>query len=241
MKKTAVITGASRGIGRAAAEYFAGRGWRVIVNYNMNAAKAEEVVGGINSSGGEAYAFRADVGELSDCERLIEFARSFGRIDALINNAAISEVGLFTDLTPEREGRLFDVNLFAPMRLSQLVLPDMIHEKSGAIVNVSSMWGQVGASCEVQYSTSKAALIGFTKALAKEVAPSGIRVNCVCPGVIDTDMNAHLSPSELEALTDEIPMCRLGQAREVAECIYFLCESGSYVTGQVLAPNGGIV
>lgn len=168
-----------------------------------------------------------------------EFAEKFD-IDLLVNNAGISEVGLFNDISLEREKRLFDIDLFAPMNLSRLVLPNMIRKKSGGIINISSMWGQVGASCEVQYSTAKAGIIGFTKALAKEVAPSGIRVNCVAPGVIDTEMNAHLSKADMESLADEIPMCRIGSASEVAECVYFLAES-SYLTGQVISPNGGLI
>ena len=238
--KTAVITGASRGIGAATAELFGEHGWRVICGYYNNEEKVRKVAEKIGKSGGEAHIFRADVGRFDDCKLLIEFAKSFGRLDLLVNNAGISEVGLFTELSPEREKRLFDVDLFAPMNLSRLVLPSMIHEKSGAIINISSMWGQVGASCEVQYSTAKAGLIGFTKALAKEVAPSGIRVNCVAPGVIDTEMNAHLTEDDMRALADEIPMCRIGRAREVAECIYFLTEA-SYVTGQVISPNGGLI
>ena len=238
--RTVIVTGASRGIGAATAEYFGGRGWRVICGYYNNEGKVREVAAKIEKSGGEAKIFRADVGNFDDCRSLVDFALSFGKIDVLVNNAGISEVGLFTDLSPEREKRLFDVDLFGPMNLSKLALPSMIHEKSGAIVNISSMWGQVGASCEVQYSVAKAGIIGFTKALAKEVAPSGIRVNCVSPGVIDTEMNSHLSADDMAALADEIPMCRVGSAIEVAECVYFLCES-SYVTGQVLAPNGGLI
>ena len=238
--KTVIITGASRGIGAATAEYFGERGWRVICGYYNNEGKVKKVAESIEKSGGEAHIFRADVGSFDDCKALIEFAEGFGRVDVLVNNAGISEVGLFTDLSPEREKKLFDVDLFAPMNLSRLVLPGMIHEKSGSIINISSMWGQVGASCEVQYSTAKAGIIGFTKALAKEVAPSGIRVNCVAPGVIDTEMNSHLSDEDMRALADEIPMCRIGTAREVAECVYFLTES-SYLTGQVISPNGGLI
>ena len=238
--KNVIVTGASRGIGAATALYFGERGWRVILNHRDSEEKARSVASEIRSRGGEAEVFRADVGIFSECEALVDFALEFGKLDLLVNNAAVSEVGLFTDITPERERRLFEVDLFAPMNLSRLVLPGMIREKSGSIINISSMWGQVGASCEVQYSTAKAGLIGFTKALAKEVAPSGIRVNCVAPGVIDTEMNSHLSPDEMTALADEIPMCRIGQAREVAECVYFLAES-SYVTGQVIAPNGGLI
>lgn len=238
--KTVIITGASRGIGAATAEYFGERGWRVICGYYNNEGKVRKVAENIEKSGGEAHIFRADVGNFDDCKALTRFAESFGKVGVLVNNAGVSEVGLFTDLSPEREKRLFDVDLFAPMNLARLVLPGMIHEKTGSIINISSMWGQVGASCEVQYSTAKAGLIGFTKALAKEVAPSGIRVNCVAPGVIDTEMNSHLSDEDMRALADEIPMCRIGSAREVAECVYFLTES-SYLTGQVISPNGGLI
>lgn len=235
--KTVLITGASRGIGAATARYFGERGWKVIVNCNKHEAAARKLadeIGGV--------VFGADVGDREDCRRLIEFAlERFGELDALVNNAAVSEVGLFTDISDEAAERLTEVDLIAPMRLSKLILPSMIRRKSGAIVNVSSMWGQVGASCEVHYSAAKAGLIGFTKALAKETAPSGIRVNCVAPGVIDTEMNGHLSKEELSVLADEIPMCRIGRPEEVAECIYFLCENGSYITGQVLSPNGGLI
>lgn len=237
--KTVLITGASRGIGAATAEYFGERGWRVICGYYNNEEKVRKVAEKIEKFGGKAEIFSADIAKFEECQAIVNFAEKFD-IDLLVNNAGISEVGLFNDIPLEREKRLFDIDLFAPMNLSRLVLPNMIRKKSGGIINISSMWGQVGASCEVQYSTAKAGIIGFTKALAKEVAPSGIRVNCVAPGVIDTEMNAHLSKTDMEALADEIPMCRVGSAREVAECVYFLAES-SYLTGQVISPNGGLI
>lgn len=241
MKKTAVITGASRGIGRAAALYFAEMGWSVVINYHTSKEKADELVSIINQRGGEAVSVCADVGCSDKCRELIEMAyKRFGRIDALINNAAIDEMMPFDMLSHEREKRLFDVNLFGTMNCTRYALPYMIAEKSGSIVNVSSIWGRVGASCEVQYSTSKAALIGFTKALAKEVAPSGIRVNCVAPGVIDTDMNSNVSKEDMDEFLTEVPMGRMGTPREVAECIYFLCNS-EYVTGQVLGVDGGYI
>ena len=237
--KTVVITGASRGIGAATAEYFALRGWRVIVNYFKSESRAREVADKIAAAGGEAHIFRADVGNTDDCRKLIGFAAGFGSIDALVNNAAIDEMLPFDMLTIERERRLFDVNLFGAMDCTRFALPHMIREKSGSIINVSSIWGQVGASCEVQYSTSKAALIGFTKSLAKELAPSGIRVNCVAPGAIDTEMNHNVSPEDMAAFCEEIPMGRMGTAAEVAEAIFFLWEGG-YITGQVLGVNGGM-
>ncbi len=239
--ETVLITGSSRGIGRAAAEYFGERGWRVIVNYNNSEDAAKEVAEHINKSGGEAHIFKADVGVSEECETLVKFAAGFeNRIDVLVNNAAIDEMMPFDMLSLERERRLFDINLFGAMDCTRYALPYMLHEKKGSIVNVSSIWGQVGASCEVQYSTSKAALIGFTKALAKETAPSGIRVNCVCPGVIDTDMNKNVSEDDMAAFVSEIPMARMGTAMEVAECIYFLSRQ-TYVTGQILGVNGGYV
>lgn len=237
--KTVLITGASRGIGAATAEYFGERGWCVICGYYNNEEKVLKVAEKIEKFGGKAEIFSADIAKFEECQAIVNFAEKFD-IDLLVNNAGISEVGLFNDISLEREKRLFDIDLFAPMNLSRLVLPNMIRKKSGGIINISSMWGQVGASCEVQYSTAKAGIIGFTKALAKEVAPSGIRVNCVAPGVIDTEMNAHLSKADMESLADEIPMCRIGSASEVAECVYFLAES-SYLTGQVISPNGGLI
>lgn len=239
--KTVLITGASKGIGAATAEYFAEQGWRVIVNYINSEEAAMALVKRLNDNGGEAYAFKADVGSTADGKALVDFAASFsGKIDALVNNAAIDELIPFDMMPTERERRMFDVNLFGAMDCARFALPYMVHEKDGAIINVSSIWGQVGASCEVQYSTTKAALIGFTKALAKEVAPSGIRVNCVAPGIIDTDMNASIPEDEINEFLTEVPIGRMGTPREVAECIYFLCTS-RYVTGQVLGVNGGFI
>ncbi len=223
------------------AELFAEKGWRVILNYCSSESAAAALEDKIRQGGGTAHRFRADVGNIEECRALVNFAESFdGRIDALINNAAIDEMGLFGDISPERERRLFDINLFGTMNCTRFALPAMIREKEGSIINVSSIWGQVGASCEVQYSTAKAAIIGFTKALAKEVAPSGIRVNCVAPGVIDTDMNANVSEADLASFCEEVPMGRMGSPREVAESIYFLA-TASYVTAQVLGVNGGYV
>lgn len=239
--KTVLITGASRGIGRACAEYFASHAYRVVINFNSSETAAMELSEAINNSGGEAHIYRADVGCVRECRALVEFAASFdGKVDTLVNNAAIDEMMPFDMLSPERERRLFDVNLFGAMNCTRYVLPYMVHEKRGSIINIASIWGQVGASCEVQYSTAKAALIGFTRALSKEVAPSGIRVNCVSPGIIDTDMNKNVSAEDLAAFCEEVPMCRMGTPVEVAECVYFLANA-SYVTGQVLGVNGGFI
>ncbi len=239
--KSVIVTGASRGVGEACAKLFAAHGWAVCVNCVSRRDAADEAVRQIAASGGEAFVCQADVSDPADAKRLAdETLARYGRIDALVNNAALSHIGLFGD-DPEAEKRLIDVDFIGPMNCARAVLPHMLREHAGAIVNVSSMWGQVGASCEVVYSAAKAGLIGFTKALAKEVAPSGIRVNCVSPGVIDTEMNAHLTEDDRQALIDEIPMCRFGSPNEVAECICFLCEKAAYVTGQVLGVNGGLI
>lgn len=238
--KTVLITGASRGIGAATAEYFAERGWRVVINYYKSEQEALALAETIRSRGGEAYTFKADVGVTDECQSLVEYVMSIGngKLHALVNNAAIDELIPFDMMPFERERRMFDVNLFGAMDCTRFALPHMVREREGSIVNVSSIWGQVGASCEVQYSTTKAALIGFTKSLAKEVGLSGVRVNCVAPGIIDTDMNKSFSRDELDEFCSGVPMARMGTAAEVAECIYFLC-GASYVTGQVIGVNGG--
>lgn len=240
--KTVLITGASRGIGRACAEYFAKNGWRVVINYNNSEEAAQSLAETINKNGGEAYAFKADVGITNECKTLVEYAAKVGggKIDALVNNAAIDAIMPFDMMPIEDERRMFDVNLFGAMNCTRFALPYMISAKNGSIVNVSSIWGRVGASCEVQYSTTKAALIGFTKALSKEVAPSGVRVNCVAPGIIATDINKSLTKDELDEFLADVPMGRMGTPEEVADCAYFLCDS-TYVTGQVLGVDGGYI
>ncbi len=240
--KTVLITGASRGIGKACAECFAEYGWRVVINYNSSEAAANELVDKIKASGGEAYAFKADVGVTDECRALVEYAVSVGggKLDALVNNAAIDAFAPFDMLSKEDEKRIFDINLFGAMDCTRFALPYMVRDREGSIVNVSSIWGRVGASCEVQYSTTKAAIIGFTKALSKEVGMSGVRVNCVAPGIIDTDMNASLTKEDVDEFLTGVPLGRMGTPREVAECVYFLC-GATYVTGQVLGVDGGYI
>jgi 3-oxoacyl-[acyl-carrier protein] reductase len=173
---------------------------------------------------------------------IADILRTYRRVDALVNCAGIAHIGLFTDMTEDEWDHLFAVNVRSAFSVTKAVLPGMITRQTGAIVNVSSMWGEVGASCEVAYSATKAALIGLTKALAKEVGPSGVRVNCVAPGVIDTDMNAQLTDDDRAELADETPLCRIGAAAEVAQTILFLCgEGASFITGQVLGVSGGLV
>ncbi len=238
--KNVLITGGSRGIGAECVRLFCERGYSVVFTYKNSEAKAMEIVGQTHSRG-----IMCDLECESDIlSAVAEAKKHFGEsgVDILVNNAAISEIKLFSDITSEDWNRMISVDLTAPYLFCREVLADMIHKKSGRIINVSSMWGVVGASCEVHYSSAKAGLIGMTKALAKELGPSGITVNAVAPGVIDTEMNSHLTKGEIEMLTDEIPLMRMGNAREIAELIYFLAgEHSGYITGQVIGANGGMV
>lgn len=238
-----LISGASRGIGRAAAFAFARAAWFVGVNYCQSEKEAQEVVASIADIGGLACALQGDVRSPADCAAMVQTMEArFGPLDALVNNAGISLPGLFSDVSGADWQRTLDVNLTGARNMAAAVLPGMISRKRGAIVNVSSMWGRCGASCEVAYSAAKAGLIGFTKALAREVGPSNIRVNCVAPGVIQTDMNAALTPKDMAALSEATPLCRIGQPAEVAEAILFLAgPSASFITAQVLGVDGGYV
>jgi len=243
LKKTVIVTGGSRGIGAETARLFAAEGYSTIINYNRSKAAAEAVRDSIVSSGGCCDIFGADLSRSDNADALIDFTLSrFGGVDVLINNAGISSYGLTQDITDEEWRNIFAVNTDSAFYCSRAVLPHMISKKSGRIINISSIWGICGASLEVAYSASKAALIGFTKALAKEVGPSGITVNCVAPGVTATDMCASLSEDTMAALADETPMMRIGTPSDIAESILFLAsDKASFITGQVLSPNGGIV
>ena len=232
--KTVLITGASRGIGASCARIFAENGWKVYMNCRKNAEMLYDMQKELENS--EVLVF-----DVSDKKAVAESLEGL-TFDCLVNNAGIALFSPFDAVTEEQEKALYGVNLFGALNCTRALLPAMIRRKSGCIINVSSMWGETGGSCEVDYSAAKGALISFTKALAKEVGPSDIRVNCVCPGVIDTDMNAHLSVADIDALTDEIPLERLGNAEDVAEAVYFLAsEKASYITGAVLDVNGGIL
>lgn len=242
-KKTVIITGASRGIGKETARFFAQKGWNIVINYNTSENEAKELFAEL-SPVANASIFKADVSSKSETDALAEFTlKTYGGIDALINNAGISYgTMLFSDTSDADRKRLFDVNLFGTFNAVQSVLPHMLHKKSGSIVNVSSIWGLTGASCEVVYSSSKAAVIGFTKALSKELAPSSIRVNAVAPGVIDTKMNSFLSESERSDILQDIPLGRFGTPAEIASLIYFLSsDDSSYITGQVITADGGFI
>lgn len=243
MNKTVVITGGSRGIGRAAALKFAAAGYRVAVIYRSDDNAAETLIDELKMAGTDAESYKCDVAsysQVADTAALI--MQRFGKVDVLVNNAGIAQIKLLIDQTEEDWDRIMDVNAKGVFNCCRHFLPDMLSRKSGRIINVSSMWGISGASCEVAYSASKAAVIGFTKALAQETGPSGVTVNCVAPGVIDTEMNAALSMDDMRALCDEIPLMRIGRTDEAASAILFLAsDEASYITGQVLSVNGGMV
>jgi len=243
MRKIALITGGSRGIGAACVRAFAEDGYAVAFLYNRSEEKAQVLVKSLRAEGHDAAAYQCDVANPAQVKAVVsDILRTYRRIDALVNCAGIAHIGLFSDMTEDEWDHLFAVNVRSVFSVTKAVLPGMISRQKGAIVNVSSMWGEVGASCEAAYSATKAAIIGLTKALAKEVGPSGVRVNCVTPGVIDTDMNAQLTDEDRAALADETPLGRIGTAEEVAKTILFLCgEGASFITGQVLGVSGGLV
>ena len=243
MRKIALITGGSRGIGAACVRIFAEDGYAVIFLYNNSREKAETLVQTMRAEGRDVSAYQCDVADAVQVQSVIaDILRTYRHIDVLVNCAGIAHIGLFTDMTEAEWDCLFSVNVRSAFSVTKAVLPGMISGQKGSIVNVSSMWGEVGASCEVAYSATKAALIGLTKALAKEVGPSGVRVNCVTPGVIDTDMNAQLTDDDRAALAEETPLGRIGAAEEVAKTILFLCgEGASFITGQVMGVSGGLV
>ena len=237
-----LITGSSRGIGAETACLAAQNGYHVILNYAHADEKARAVADKILSSGGECTLFRADVSDSAETESLKEALNTLGGVDVLVNNAGVSSFSLLMDLPEEEWDRIFNVNVKGMFLMTKLCLPYMVHEKRGSIINISSIWGLCGASCEVHYSASKAAIIGFTKALAKEMGPSNIRVNCVAPGVVDTDMNRSLDSDTIKALGEETPLGRIAKPSEIARTVLFLAsDDASFITGQVLSPNGGIV
>ena len=241
--KTVLISGASRGIGAAAARLFARNGYTVAVNYRADREGAEALVREITEAGGDAFAVCADMADSAAVDAMAaKVLARCGQVDVLIHNAGVAQQGLLTDMTPEEWHRMMGVHLDGAYHLARAIVPPMVRRHSGSILTVSSMWGEVGASCEVAYSAAKAGLIGFTKALAKELGPSGIRVNCVAPGVIDTAMCAALDEQTRAELAEETPLGRLGTPEDVAEALYFLAsENAAFVTGQVLGVSGGFV
>ena len=242
--RNVLVTGASRGIGLATAKKFASEGNNVILNYNKSEENAKLAKTEIEALGVKCLTIKADVSDAVQVDRMFHQIRAeLGGIDVLVNNAGVAlRQGLFTDFDENERRRVFDVNVHGMMNCCREAMPDFISKKKGKIINLSSIWGVSGGSCEVIYSASKAAVIGFTKALAKELAPSGINVNCVAPGMIATDMNSHLSDEETELFRQEIPMQRIGKPEDVADVIYFLAsDAASYITGQILTVDGGLI
>ncbi len=240
MEKTVLITGGSRGIGAACVEAFAAAGCRVVFSYLHSQEQAAALCARWE---GRALAVQADVADRDQVTALFRQAeQAFGPVEVLVNNAGIAQQKLFTDITPAEWRRMLAVHLDGPFYCCQAALPAMIRAKWGRIINISSMWGQVGGSCEVHYSAAKSGLIGLTKALAQEEGPSGVTVNCIAPGVVETDMMAGFSAADKQALAEETPLCRLGRPEEVAAAAVFLAgDQAAFITGQVLGVNGGLV
>lgn len=246
MSKTVLVTGASRGIGRAVAVAFAQSGYNVAVNYNKSQEKAMALKSELTNSGTAAEKIllvQANLEETAEIEKMVgQTVEHFGSIDVLVNNAAVWFGNLVTDITETDWDKIFNVNVKAVFTACKLVLPQMINRKNGRIINISSMWGQVGSSCETAYSATKGAVDAFTKALALETGPSGITVNAVSPGFIDTDMNSCLGREETEAIINETPLCRIGKPKDVADAVLFLAsDKADFITGQILPVNGGLV
>ena len=241
MEKIALVTGSSRGIGRAIAAHLAREGWAVCINYIERRDCAEELAAQLTAEGCRVMAVQADVADREAVNAMIRrVEETFGPVSLLVNNAGITSQELFQDMTPELWHRYFGVNVDGSFHTIQAVLPHMLREHEGCIINISSIWGLRGASCEATYSATKHALIGLTKSLAAELGPTGIRVNCVAPGVIQTDMLSVLPPEALPMLAQETPVGRLGTPEDIAYAVSFLAdEKASFITGQVLTSDGG--
>ena len=239
--KTIIVTGGSRGIGKCMVENFAKDGYNVVLNYNKSEKSARQIKQNLEDEGYRIEIFKADISRREEVKKLIEFTLSkFENVDVLINNAGIARIHLFTDVTEEEWDEVMNTNLKSAFFTTQEVLPTMINRKKGSIINISSVWGLVGASCEAVYSASKAGLDGLTKALAKELGPSNIRVNGIAPGIIDTEMNSNLDKKIKEEIEKEIPLGRIGKPIDVYKCAKWLVED-EYITGQIISPNGGWV
>lgn len=243
MKKVALITGSSRGIGRAEAITLARDGYAVCVNCVEREDKAQELVDMLRSNGCETMCYKADVADAAAVKQMVTaIEEKLGAVTLLVNNAGIAKQCLFQDMTEDYWRHIFDVNLNGAFNTIQAVLPHMLHEHSGCIINTSSIWGQHGASCEVAYSATKHAIIGLTRSLAQELAPTNIRVNCVAPGVINTDMVQVLGRETLDALAEDTPVGRLGRPEDIAAVVSFLAsDAASFITGQVITSDGGFI
>ena len=242
-KKTVLITGGARGIGKAMSKAFAKEGYNVLVNFNKSENEAKELYTILNEKNFSVKLFKADISNREDVEDMVDYCiKEFGGLDVLVNNAGVSQDKLFTDITDEDWDNMMNINLKGSFYCSQVALKYMISEKKGNIINISSIWGLSGASCEVHYSITKAGIIGMTKALAKEVGPSNIRVNSIAPGVINTDMLSGYNEEDIDALVEETPLMRLGTPEDIANCAIFLAsDKSNFITGQVISPNGGFV
>ena len=239
INKVVIVTGGSKGIGAETVRSLAYENYKVVLNYNKSEEKAKKIQQELKKYGKEIKIFKADVSKREEVKKLIEFTlNTFGKIDILVNNAGISQTKLFTETTDEEWNNILQTNLNSVFYCTQEVLKIMINRKEGCIINISSIWGETGASCEVAYSTAKAAINGMTKALAKEVGLSNIRVNVIAPGIIDTDMNKDLSKNDIEKIKEEIPLNRIGKTTDISKCIKWLIED-EYTTGQVISINGG--
>ncbi|WP_353092824.1 SDR family oxidoreductase [Tissierella praeacuta] len=241
--KTAIVTGASKGIGQSIAELFANEGYNVLINFNKSEENALNLYNKLKNKGLSVRLFKADVSKRNEVNSMIEFCmEEFHSIDVLINNSGISQSKLFTDITDEDLDNMININLKSVFYCTQAVLKYMISNKKGKIINISSIWGIVGASCEVHYSATKAGIIGLTKALAKELGPSNIQVNSVAPGVIQTEMLSPYNEDELNVLKENTPLMRLGTPSDIANCVLFLSSNhADFITGQIISPNGGFV
>lgn len=239
--KTVIVTGGSRGIGAEIVKELARNGYNVVMNYNQSEEKAKEIQTQLQKENIIIEIFKADVSKREEVKKLVQFTlEKFETIDVLVNNAGIDQIKPFMNITDEDWNKMMQVNLNSVFYCSQEVLEIMLHYKKGCIINISSVWGITGASCEVHYSVAKAGIDGMTKALAKEFGPSNIRINSIAPGAIMTDMNKNCTKEEMEEINEEIPLRRFGTPEEIAKCVKWLIED-TYITGQVISPNGGWV
>lgn len=239
--KTAIITGASRGIGKATATLLAQNGYNVVINYNHSEEQAKALVDQLTAQGLSVVCYKADVSDEAQAEALVRFTLDrWGKVDLLVNNAGVSASGLLIDMPINQINDTIAVNLTGTIVMTQKVAKGMLSNQSGNIINISSIWGEIGGSCEAVYSATKGGVIAFSKAMAKELGYNGIRVNCIAPGIIDTDMNARLSTSDVQNIIDDIPCQRIGRAEDIAKAVLWLAsDEASYINGQVLSINGG--